>query len=122
LTPTFIWQHYSSAKQYILEVVDQSGTRIWGGWDKTGRILGGRVQARPGLDSAQFNFDSTATELLRMGGTYAWKVYADFDNVDTVTSLISSSEDLRGLFMAGVDSIPVDTNYAPQPLPKFGTR
>jgi hypothetical protein len=60
----------------------------------------------------QFNFDSTAVEPLVMRQTYSWKVYADFFNRKEVGQLISSSEDLRGLFMAGVDSIPdIDTIY-----------
>jgi hypothetical protein len=123
MNPYFVWDHYSSAKQYIIEVVDQSGTRIWGGWDSAGNILHAPIPANPGgLDSVQFNFDSSAIEPLRMGGTYAWKIYADFFNRRDVGQLISSSEDLRGLFMPGVDSIPVDTNYTPQPLPKLGAR
>jgi hypothetical protein len=113
LTPFFVWDQYSSAKQYIIEVLDQSGARIWGGWDSTGKILHAPILAHGGgLDSVQFNFDSTAVEPLVMRQTYSWKVYADFFNRKEVGQLISSSEDLRGLFMAGVDSIPdIDTIY-----------
>ncbi len=109
MKPYFVWKPYSSAKQYIIEVVDQSGARIWGGWDSTGKILHKPFDVpTSGLDSIQFNFDSTAVEPLKMGGTYAWKVYADFTRNPTVGELRSSSEDLRGLFVPGVDSIIVD--------------
>lgn len=113
LTPYFVWDSYSSTKQYIIEVLDQSGARIWGGWDSTGKILHAPILAHGGgLDSVQFNFDGSALEPLKMRQTYSWKVYADFFNRKDVGQLISSSEDLRGLFMAGVDSIPdIDTIY-----------
>ena len=108
LSPYFVWDQYPSAKQYIIEVRDQSGAVIWGGWDSTGKILHAPILPHgQGLDSVQFNFDSSAVELLKVGGSYAWKIYADFFNKKDVGQLISASEDLRGLFMSGVDSIPV---------------
>ena len=46
-----------------------------------------------------FNFNGQATDLLVVGRTYRWRVYASKDNVQSATGweLISMSEDQRGL-------------------------
>ncbi len=94
LTPTFKWNKYSSAKEYILEVFNGNGKRIWGGYTNSGQVRHTQVVG----DSASYNFDGSATEPLKAGGIYSWKVYADKSaNVD-IQGLISSSEDLRGIF------------------------
>ncbi len=94
MTPTFKWNKYSSAKEYILEVFDGNGKRIWGGYTNSGQIRHTQVVE----DSARYNFDGSATEPLKAGGIYSWKVYADKSANLNIQGLISSSEDLRGIF------------------------
>jgi hypothetical protein len=93
-TPTFTWTKYASAKEYIIEVFDSQGNTIWGGYN-------GVVIAHNPITgtSADFDFDGTATVSLEDGKTYRWKIYADSIGTDgVVDTLISSSEDLMGLF------------------------
>jgi hypothetical protein len=94
LTPTFTWNKYSSAKEYIVEVFNGSGKRIWGGFTDVGIIRHPQVMG----ESATFNFDGSASEPLKAGGIYSWKVYADNSSNLNIQGLISSSEDLRGIF------------------------
>lgn len=95
-TPTFKWDSYSSAKEYIIEVFNSKGETIWGGFDDSGVIQ--HTQIDQHATSAVFNFDGTATAELLDGETYLWKIYADFDDAQNVQCLISSSEDQMGLF------------------------
>ena len=69
---------------------------IWGGFNADGSINHGKIGAL--LTSALFNFDGSATETLKSGEIYQWKIYADDDRADGVQTLISSSEDLMGIF------------------------
>jgi hypothetical protein len=109
MQPWFVWKHEASAQEIIIEVFDSKGERIWGGWDSTGTILHKQILAHPGgLDSVQFNFDSTAISPLIRTDTYSWKVYSDGDRAPGIQKLISSTEDLRGLFMPGVSDVPSD--------------
>ncbi len=89
---------YPSNHEYVVAVFDANGTRVWGGFDSTGRILHAPIPVLD--DSVQFNFDSSAVMPLKAGGIYSWKVYADLDpnSPGMVIKLISSSEDLRGIF------------------------
>ena len=96
LTPVFSWLKYPSAKEYIVEVFDAKGKRIWGGFNSSGVILHPAILAA--ADSVRFNFDGSALSPLKAGGIYSWRVYADNDAQANVQGLISSSEDLRGLF------------------------
>lgn len=109
LQPWFVWKHEASAQEVIIEVYDSKGECIWGGWDSAGTIRHAQILARPGgLDSVQYDFDGSAKVSLSRTDTYSWKVYADGDRAPGIQKLISATEDLRGLFMPGRDSIPVD--------------
>ncbi len=48
--------------------------------------------------SVLFNFDGTASESLKAGEIYQWKVYADDSRDNGIQTLISASEDLMGIF------------------------
>jgi hypothetical protein len=109
LQPWFVWKHEASTQEIVIEVFDSKGECIWGGWDSTGTIRHQQILAHPGgLDSVQFNFDNSATAPLVRSDTYSWKIYADGDRAPGIQKFISSTEDLRGLFMAGVNQIPED--------------
>ncbi|OGJ89437.1 MAG: hypothetical protein A2268_12260 [Candidatus Raymondbacteria bacterium RifOxyA12_full_50_37] len=108
LIPLFTWTRrsaYASVKEYIIEVTDMSGNIIWGGFDSTGNVghrqlLAGDARLNDSLFGAWFNFDSSAVAPLVSGSTYHWKIYADDDALAGVQVLLSSSEDLMGLFLA----------------------
>jgi hypothetical protein len=95
-TPTFTWEKYSSAKEYIIEVFNSNGETIWGGFDVNGIVE--HPQISQSETSAVFNFDGSATAQLQDGETYRWKIYADDDDALDVQNLISSSEYQMGLF------------------------
>ena len=94
--PTFDWEAYPSAKEYIIEVRKMNGERIWGGFNPDGSINHHKIDAQ--TSSVMFNFDGTASETLQAGEIYQWKVYADDDRAEGVQTLISGSEDLLGIF------------------------
>jgi hypothetical protein len=94
--PVFKWNKYSSTHEYIVEVFNSNGTRIWGGYNANGTVNHAAITANQ--DSVVFNFDGSATDSIQPGKTYRWKVYADDDNAAGVQTLISSSEDQLGLF------------------------
>jgi hypothetical protein len=94
--PVLRWTRYPSTHEYIVEVFDNRGARIWGGWDGNGDVRHAFIDSR--LDSVAFNFDGSATDTLEHGGTYRWKVYADGETDRDSLDLISASEDLLGLF------------------------
>jgi hypothetical protein len=94
-TPTFVWELYPSAQEYIIAVYNSFGKLIWGGYDENNNVLHAKIGAQ--TESVVFNFDNSAKEPL-MGGSYRWKVWADKNRNDGVQQLISSSEDLLGLF------------------------
>jgi hypothetical protein len=95
-TPTFTWEKYPSAKEYIIEVFNSNGETIWGGFDANGVVR--HPQISQNETSAVFNFDGSATAQLQDGETYRWKIYADDDDALDVQNLISSSEYQMGLF------------------------
>ncbi|MBN2188945.1 MAG: carboxypeptidase regulatory-like domain-containing protein [Chitinispirillaceae bacterium] len=95
-TPTFKWVSYPSTGEYIIAVYNSSGNVIWGGYNAQDSVLHAKINAQ--TDSVRFNFDGSATELIRRGFEYRWKIWADKDRSDGVQQLISSSEDLMGLF------------------------
>ena len=99
--PTFNWGEYPQSKEYILEVRDKNGKRIWGGFDAT-TILHQQIPKEN--RSVVFDFDGSATEQLQPGEIYQWKVYADADAAPNIQGLISSSEDLMGLFKIVIDT------------------
>jgi len=95
-TPTFTWEKYPSAKEYVIEVFNSNGETIWGGFDANGIVR--HPQISQNETSAVFNFDGSATAQLQDGQTYRWKIYADDDDALGVQNLISSSEYQMGLF------------------------
>lgn len=96
LNPSFSWSAYPQAKEYIIEVKDLNGNIIWGGFDENGIIRHAKIPKE--TTSVKFNFDGTAKSLLKHDEIYQWKVYADDDALNNVQTLLSSSEDLMGLF------------------------
>ena len=98
-TPTFKWEIYPSAHEYIVGVYNIYGELIWGGYDTSANVLHPFLDSK--TDSVVFNFDSSATEDLRWGRAYRWKVWADKGADPGVQQLISSSEEWLGLFMLG---------------------
>jgi len=97
IVPTFRWDSYPQAKEYIIEVRDLNGNLIWGGFTESGVIRHSQIPKE--LNSVEFNFDGSATFQLQPGEIYQWKIYADDDAAPNVQTLLSSSEDLKGLFL-----------------------
>ncbi len=96
--PLFVWSSYPQAKEYIIEVRDMNGNLVWGGFDENGIIRHSQIPRT--FTSIRFNFDGSAAAGLQSGQIYQWKIYADDDVVPNVQTLLSSSEDLKGLFIA----------------------
>lgn len=94
--PTFVWESYPSTQEYIIAVYNSYGDLVWGGYDSNDNVLHAKIDAH--TTSVVFNFDNSAKEPIYGGGSYRWKVWADKDAADGVQQLISSSEDLLGLF------------------------
>lgn len=96
VVPTFHWNAYPQAQEYIIEVRDINGNLIWGGFTSSGVIR--HAQIPRGTTSVEFNFDGSALSQLKPGVIYQWKIYADDNAAPNVQTLLSSSEGLRGLF------------------------
>ncbi|AHM62182.1 hypothetical protein D770_19665 [Flammeovirgaceae bacterium 311] len=98
-TPSFSWQAYPSASNYVIEVSDASGNVIWGGIDNSGTLPVKRITIPSSRTSAVFNEDGSATRLLQPGKVYRWKVYVSKNDTQAATGwkLISVSEDQMGL-------------------------
>ncbi len=96
LFPTFHWNAYPQTKEYIVEVRDINGNLIWGGFTESGEIRHSQIPKE--LNSVEFNFDGSASSQLQPGNIYQWRLYADDDATSGVQTLLSSSEDLMGLF------------------------
>lgn len=96
LVPTFHWNAYPQTKEYIIEVRDINGNLIWGGFTESGKIRHSQIPKE--WNSVEFNFDGSASSQLQPGNIYQWRIYADDDAVPDVQTLLSSSEDLMGLF------------------------
>ena len=97
VVPTFHWDAYPQAQEYIIEVRDINGNLIWGGFTASGVTLL-HAQIPRGSTSVVFNFDGSASAQLQPGQIYQWKIYADDNAAPNVQTLLSSSEGLRGLF------------------------
>lgn len=100
LLPSFTWvktSAYASAKEYIIEVFDENGRSIWGGFDGDGKIRHPKITQDDSI-TVVYNFDGSAKEPLKVGKVYRWKVWADDNSDPGVQTLLSSSEDLMGLF------------------------
>jgi len=97
--PILRWIPYPSAKEYFVEVRDYSGNVLWGGMNSDGTINHGFIGAN--ADSVVYNFDGQpGIPALQPGEIYQWRLWADKGTqADSfVEQLISSSEDLRGIF------------------------
>jgi len=97
LIPTFHWNAYPQAKEYIIEVRDINGELIWGGFKANGEIRHAQIPKE--WNSVEFNFDGSALTQLQSGNIYQWRLYADDDAAPNVQTLLSASEDLMGLFI-----------------------
>jgi hypothetical protein len=97
--PVFKWLSYPSTKEYFIEVKDFSGNVLWGGMNGDGTVNHGFIGAD--VDSVIYNFDAQlGIPALQPGKIYQWRLWADKGTqADSfVEQLISSSEDLRGIF------------------------
>jgi hypothetical protein len=97
--PVFKWMPYPSAKEYFIEVKDFGGSVLWGGINNDGTVNHGFIGA--GADSVVYNFDGQpGVPVLQPGEVYQWRLWADkgAQQDSFVEQLISSSEDLRGVF------------------------
>ncbi len=96
VVPTFNWDAYPQTKEYIVEVRDINGNLIWGGFTESGEIRHSQIPKE--WNSVEFNFDGSASSQLQPGNIYQWRLYADDDATSDIQTLLSSSEDLMGLF------------------------
>lgn len=97
--PTFSWAPYPSTKEYFIEVRDLGGRRLWGGFEADGTSNHAVIDAA--TTSVRYNFDEQPElPALQPGTVYQWRLWADKGTQmqGFVEQLISSSEDLRGLF------------------------
>ncbi|EMR00876.1 hypothetical protein ADICEAN_04000 [Cesiribacter andamanensis AMV16] len=98
-TPTFSWQAYPSASDYVVEVSDANGNVIWGGIDRSGVLPAKRMVIASSQTSIQYNADGKATRPLEPGKVYRWRVFVSKNDTSTTGwRLISVSEDQMGLF------------------------
>jgi hypothetical protein len=97
--PIFRWVPYPATQEYFIEVRDYRGDVLWGGLNNDGTVNHDFIGAD--VDSVIYNFDNQpGTPALRPGQIYQWRLWADKGtHMDSsVEQLISSSEDLRGIF------------------------
>ncbi|MEJ2103212.1 MAG: hypothetical protein P8X47_01400, partial [Ignavibacteriaceae bacterium] len=97
IIPTFRWSAYPQTKEYIIEVRDINGELIWGGFKANGEIRHSQIPKEG--TSVKFNFDGSALSQLQPGNIYQWRLYADDDAAPNIQTLLSTSEDLMGLFV-----------------------
>ena len=97
--PSFRWQPYPSAKEYFIEVRDIDGDVLWGGFNADGTSNHAFIGANVGIVPYNFDGQPDAPEL-EPGQVYQWQIWADLGTKQDmfVEQLISSSEDLRGIF------------------------
>lgn len=98
LTPVFTWTPYSSTSDYVIEVLNSNGQVIWGGFSNNKTVK--NITIPSSQTSIAYNSDGKATELLKIGGTYQWRIYASKNSTKATPpwNLISVSEDQQGLF------------------------
>ena len=104
-TPTFTWvksSSFASASYYVVEVVDESGATIWGGFDLPVNNFAPIVTVPQGNEpSALYNFDGTALlSVLSPNRHYQLRIYAAVEDVSDPKGyrLLSASETLDGIF------------------------
>lgn len=93
----FTWSSYSSADNYVIEVTNQNGKVIWGGFNNNWTVR--KVLLPKTQTTVAFNSDSTAVEPLVVGKVYRWKVYVSKNDSQESLGwkLISASEDQQGM-------------------------
>jgi hypothetical protein len=96
VVPLFSWTAYPQTKEYIIEVRDMNGNLLWGGYLPDGTIRHAAITKE--TTSVRYNFDGSASAELKRGDIYQWKIYSDDTAVPNIQKLLSSSEDLMGLF------------------------
>jgi hypothetical protein len=98
-TPTLTWTAYPSASDYAIEVSDEEGNVIWGGFSGSGSAITRNVTVPASQTTVQYNFDGKG-EPLQTGHYYRWRIYACKNVTGTPSwKLISVSEDQMGLIM-----------------------
>ena len=99
-TPTFTWAAYPSTSDYAVEVSDENGNVIWGGFTGSGAAITRNVTVPSSQTSIVYNSDNSATQPLQAGHYYRWRIYACKNVTGTPSwKLISTSEDQMGLIM-----------------------
>ena len=97
-TPTFSWAAYPSTSDYAVEVSDENGNVIWGGFTGNGATITRNVTVPASQTSIVYNSDNSAKQPLQPGHFYRWRIYACKNVVGTPSwKLISVSEDQMGL-------------------------
>jgi hypothetical protein len=102
-TPTFNWSKrssYANADTFAVEVVDQTGSVIWGGFGPNGEILVPVVDSGGESWSLAFDADGSANSALLASRYYQVRIYAAKDDkIDPRGyKLVSATETLDGLF------------------------
>ncbi len=94
--PTFAWEPYPSADSYVLEVADELGAVVWGGFAGTAP----RVELPRTVTEVAFDADGQASALVP-GRVYRLRVYAKKDDRQAPEGyvLVSMSEEQQGLFV-----------------------
>lgn len=102
--PLFAWikaSSYASADYYVVEVVDESGDTIWGGFDAAMNFMPLVTVPQGNAPSVTYNYDGTATlALLEPERHYQLRVYAVVTDLTDPKGyrLLSASETLDGIF------------------------
>ena len=97
VTPTLTWSAYSSSSEYSVELFNDKGLRLWGGFDNDDTLKNVIVAS----DTLSLTYGAIAAgEDLESGHTYRWRVYARKDDKQEPSGwrLISASEEAQGAF------------------------
>jgi hypothetical protein len=98
-TPSFAWSSYSSTDVYEVTVVDELGVTVWQAQVAKG-ATGGAVGVTYGATTSPVSKTVVPATALASGATYQVRVKAQTTDPQTgdVTSTLSTSEDLLGVF------------------------
>jgi len=103
--PTFTWvkaSSYASADYFVVEVVDESGETVWGGFDSANNFMPLVTVPQGNELRIDYNSDGTATlAVLEVGRHYQFRVYAAVNDANETRGyrLLSASETLDGIFL-----------------------
>jgi hypothetical protein len=89
-SPTFAWEAYPSTTYYEVTVVDETGVTVWDA----------QASASPvayGATTGNVTSTTTPAQTLTVGSTYQVRLNA-YQTQGTITSWLSASEDLLGVF------------------------